>query len=83
MLNGEGCNLRNTVWCEGGLKLEYISNQNVREDELNHILVYVMLRVDSGHNTCTWGVIGYIRVWRKVCYGWLDWIKLSIWLNKF
>ena len=33
--NGKKWNLYKTVWCEGGLQLEYIVTNNVREDEFN------------------------------------------------
>ena len=35
--NVEDCNLKKTVWCEVGLKLEDIGTNNVREDGLNPI----------------------------------------------
>ena len=45
--NGEECNLRNTVWCEGGLKLKDIGTNNVRGDELNSRLGYSMVRLEN------------------------------------
>ena len=32
VINVEECNFHKTVWCEGGLKLTDIGNNNVRED---------------------------------------------------
>ena len=45
VVNGEECNLHNTLWCEGGLKLSYIGTNNVREDELNPRLLYALVRI--------------------------------------
>ena len=45
VVNGEECNLHKTLWCEGGLKLSYIGTNNVREDELNPILIYALVRI--------------------------------------
>ena len=47
VINGEECNLHNTVGCEVGLQLEYIVPNNVREDELNTILGYAIVRLDD------------------------------------
>ena len=47
VINDEECNIQNTVWFEGGLQLAYIGTKNVREDELNHILGYSMVRLDN------------------------------------
>ena len=56
------------VWCEGGLQLADIRTKNVREDQLNTILVYTMVIIDNWQNTCTRGVIWDIRVWITRCY---------------
>ena len=45
--HGEELNLNKKVWCEGGLKLADIGTNNFREGELNPILRYVMVRLDS------------------------------------
>ena len=45
-----------------------IGTKNVREDELTPILGYDMVIIDNLQNTCTRGVIGYIRVRRTRCY---------------
>ena len=44
-INGEEWNLYKTVWCEGGLKLSYIGTKNVREDELNPVSIYALVRI--------------------------------------
>ena len=44
--NDKECNLHNTVWCEGGLKLDDIGTNNVRGDQLNSILRHDMIRLD-------------------------------------
>ena len=46
LINGEDWNLHKTVCCERGLKLAYIVTNNVREDQLNPILGYAMVRLD-------------------------------------
>ena len=35
VINGEKCNMHETVWCEGGLQLEVILTKNVRGYGLN------------------------------------------------
>ena len=45
--NCKECNLKNTVWCEGGLQLAYIVTQNFREDGLNARLGYDMTRLEK------------------------------------
>ena len=55
--NDSECNIQETIWCEGGLKLLVIGTKNVREDELNPRLEYTMVRLDNLQNTCTRGVI--------------------------
>ena len=47
VINGEGLNLHETVWCEGGLKLADIGTNNSREDQLNPILGFSMARLDN------------------------------------
>ena len=81
--NGEECNFYKTMWFEGGLKLADILTKNVREDELNPILGYSMLILDKWKNACKRGETGYIRVQRKMCYEWPDWIELRTIINEF
>ena len=45
--NGEECNLYNIVWCGGGLQLKDIGTNTFREDTLNPILGYSMVRLES------------------------------------
>ena len=79
----EECNLHKKVWRGGGLKLSDIGTKHVREDELNPRLGYAMVRLDNWKKTFQRGVTGYIRVWRTMCYEWLDWIDFKTWLNDF
>ena len=65
--NGEECNLHKTVWFKVGIKLSDVGTKNDREDELNPILGYIVVRLENWHNTFTGGVIGYIIFWRKMC----------------
>ena len=83
VINGEDCNFHKMVWCEGGLQLADIGTKNSRWDEFNPRLGYAMVRLESWHNTCTIGVIGYRRVWITMCSKWLNWIELSIQINEF
>ena len=43
------------------MKPEDIVTKNVREDELNPISGYAMVRLENLQNTCKRGVTGYIR----------------------
>ena len=45
--NSKDQNIHNTVWREGGLKLEHIATNIFRKDEVNHILGYNILRLDN------------------------------------
>ena len=60
--NSNEYNIHKKLWCEGDLKLIDIVTKIVREDELNPGLEYDMVRLENLQNTCTRGVIGYIRV---------------------
>ena len=51
LLNGKWWNFHKKVWCEGGLKLAYIVTTNVKEDKLNPILGYSMVRLDNWQRT--------------------------------
>ena len=66
--NGEEWNLHKTVWCEGGLQLEYNGTNNVREDEFNPRLGSTVVRFKYWHNICTRGLIGDRRFWRTRCH---------------
>ena len=50
------------MWCEGGLQLADIGTRNVREDKLNNILGYAVVRLDNLHNTFQIEVKEYRRV---------------------
>ena len=65
------------------MKTEDIVTKNVREDELNPISGYAMVRLENLQNTCKRGVTGYIRSWTAICYEWIDWIGLRTQLNEF
>ena len=78
--NGEEWNIQKTVWCEGGIQLVDIITNNVSEDGLNPRLKYTMVIIYNLHNTCTRGVIGYIRVWGARCSddsNWLGWYGIN------
>ena len=45
VINGEKCNMHETVWCEGGLQLEVILTKNVRGYGLNTRLGYTMVGI--------------------------------------
>ena len=47
VINGEECDFHNIMWCEGGMKLLDIENNNVREDGLYPILEYSMVILDN------------------------------------
>ena len=79
--NCEDFNLHKPVWCEVGLKLSDIGTKNGREDSLNPILLYGVVKLDNSHNTCRIGVIGYIRFCRTMFSVRLYWLYLSIQLN--
>ena len=81
--NSEECNFHKKVRCEWGLQLSDIETNNVRGYELNPILGYSMVRIYDWQNTCTIGVIGYIRVWIIICSEWIDCIDFRIRLNEF
>ena len=56
--NGEHWKFHKTVWCERGLILSDIGTKNVREDELNTILGYSMIRLENLQKACQRGVTG-------------------------
>ena len=76
------CNFYKTVWCEKGLKLADMGTKNLREEEMNHRLVYAMLRLDHWQTNCKIGVTGYRIVWITMCHGWINWIEFRIQLNQ-
>ena len=45
--NGENCKMHKIDWCKGGLKLEDIATKNVGENDLNHRMRYIMVRIDN------------------------------------
>ena len=45
--NGENCKTHNIDWCEEGLQLSYIATNHVGENDLNHKMKYIMVRVDN------------------------------------
>ena len=45
--NGEECNFHKTIWSKGFLRLADIGTKNVRENELNNILGYSMVRLEN------------------------------------
>ena len=62
------------------LQLAEIGTKNVRDDELNPILEYTMVRLDSCQNTCTIGVKVDRRVWgtrRSDDSTWLSWYEID------
>ena len=61
--------------CEGGLQLEEIGTNNVKEDELNPRLGFTMVNIYNWHITCTREVIGDRRIWEKRCSD--EYIELS------
>ena len=48
--------------CEGSMQLADIGTNNVREDELIHMLGYSMVRLEHSQNTFQVKVTGYKRV---------------------
>ena len=83
VINGEEWNFHKTVRCEGGLQLAGIVTKNIREDALNTILGYDMVRLENWQNTCQRGVTGHRRVWGNMFSECLDCIKLRIRFNEF
>ena len=45
--NGEKCKKQNIDWCEGGLQLADIANNDVGEHDLTPGMKYIMLRLDN------------------------------------
>ena len=45
--NGEKCNMHKIDWCEGGLQLAYICNNNVSEPDLTPRIKYIMVRLEN------------------------------------
>ena len=45
--NGEKFKMHNIDWCEVGLQLEYIANNNVGENDLNPRMKYIVVRLDN------------------------------------
>ena len=57
LINGDYWNMNKTVWCDVGLKLKNIGIKNVRENELNPLLEYYMVRINNWQKICTRGLI--------------------------
>ena len=60
--NGEKCKMRNIDKCEGGQQLTYIRTNNVGKNDLNHIIKYIMARLDNWYRTLVqegWQDTGY------------------------
>ena len=45
--NGEKCEMHKICWCEGGLQLTDISNNNVGEHDLTPRMKYIMVRLEN------------------------------------
>ena len=45
--NGENCKIYKIDWCEGYMKLADIANKNVRENDLNTRMKYIMVSLES------------------------------------
>ena len=49
--NFEECKMQKIDWCEEGLQLIDIETKNVGENELNHRMKYIMVRLDKYYIT--------------------------------
>ena len=49
--NGENFKMHKIYWCEGGLQLSDIVNNNVGENYLNPRMKYIMVRLDNWDRT--------------------------------
>ena len=49
--NGENWKMHKIYWCEGGLQLEDIATKNVGENDLNHRMKYIMVRLEKWYIT--------------------------------
>ena len=45
--NGENCKMHKIYWCEGGLQFTDIATKNVGENDLNHRMKYIMVRINN------------------------------------
>ena len=45
--NGEKCRMHKIYWCEGGLQLADIGNNNVSEPDLTPRMKYIMVRLED------------------------------------
>ena len=45
--NSDKWKMHKIDWCEGGLQLEEIATKNVRENDLNPRMKYIMVRLDN------------------------------------
>ena len=46
--NGKELNFHKIVWCEGDLQFSDIETRNIREDKLNHKLIYYFMNDPNG-----------------------------------
>ena len=49
--DGEDWKMHRIDWCEGGLKLSDIGTKNVGENDLNHRMKYIMVRLEKWYKT--------------------------------
>ena len=47
LIKGEKYKIHNIEWCEGGLQLANIVTNNVGDNDLNHRIKYIMVRIDN------------------------------------
>ena len=68
VINDENCKMNWIEWCEGGLQLPDMANENVGENGLNPRMKYIMLIIDNRENTCKRGVTGERRACETRCF---------------
>ena len=47
VINGEKCKIHKIDWCEGGLQLTYIANNNVGDNYLHPRMKYITVRLEK------------------------------------
>ena len=47
VMNGRKCQVHKIGWREGGLQLSDYATNNVRENDLNHRMKYIMVRLEN------------------------------------
>ena len=50
-MNDENWKMNKLDWCKGGLQLADIATENVGENDLNHRMKYIMVRLDNWDRT--------------------------------